>query len=535
MTQRFFPPLLRMLYHAWKWREPYDPDDTTSLSPPTRDATTHDDLEDAAGPAAPASSVTRDPNQPLTMEQQPSYFVMHHPCFAYWESGVLATILDVLYMHDSRQAEAEEEEEDEKKEGTKATIAQDANVISVFCAAYDTHASWLWALRLRQPRAVVCVYGNATVPNTAPWYSSDPVDSSELVLRPQRDNRHAHATWSIAMDARRLDHVAQSLRRCAPQTGNMAVHFGSNDTDILLLLFALGNCFRSVSIHTSKWIVPSIDRGTAAVWVGVGKRHHSPFTQVVHDWLEASPDASTTPANAIEASVQQKRSFQHWKTYATSQLRAPVQASWFAMDECETLSNFSAEHHHHIAISNRYWTEHTVPLHGQRFVYLQDDDAEDDWNASLGLCAQHMYATWFPPVCLPLGGTTEAAMGDDRLETVGDAFLMDTDNVFAAEQYTPSSIWRQWKEVAGACLVRSDGSCAGSEPALECLPACRGPIFVGVRRDAIVWIVDLFRLSRSHRVLPAYDKRFACVRALVAVCGTGHACVRVGQPWASIR
>jgi hypothetical protein len=168
-------------------------------------------------------------------------------------------------------------------------------------------------------------------------------------------------------------------------------------------------------------------------------------------------------------------------------------------------------------------------------VYLQDDDAEDDWNASLGLCAQHMYATWFPPVCLPLGGTTEAAMGDDRLETVGDAFLMDTDNVFAAEQYTPSSIWRQWKEVAGACLVRSDGSCAGSEPALECLPACRGPIFVGVRRDAIVWIVDLFRLSRSHRVLPAYDKRFACVRALVAVCGTGHACVRVGQPWASIR
>lgn len=502
-------PLLRLLYRAWKYHEPYDPEQQQQQQQHEPHTTTID-------------------RQliPLTLEQQPSYFVQQHPFFGHWENGLLATALELLTrVHGTIDG------------GDDAAANTPPPIQSVYCTSHETHAPWLWALRLHWPGRLWCVRGTHGLPATAPWFSNDPIDSTGLMVD---TDRTPSAQWSIVMDARRRDLIHAALAHCA-DTGTMIVHYCAHDADIQLHLVALNNCFRRVHLHrASRFMVPDVHRGEAWVWIGICKRIASPFTHAILQWLSHDYDGSglkeCVPGKR-DPQADQATTFAEWTAYVQRQSadqRAPsvnAVVPTHKHDDVEEPDDVM-----HARVSLQCWPTlfvHSTTSSMERSTFhLDNPSVDNDDDMALTLYAQTMAQLWpstAPVVCVPCSNQKS----DDAKDSGDPSVVWQTCGALLQQWMTApeqdealvrvvqdTTERATWVRLHGPAA--SSSSCSGSTARSIATHFPLGSVFIGRRCTRGIRLIDIIRLSPTQQfIFRDRETRHALLNRLVATCGSG--------------
>jgi len=388
--QLFFVPLLVLLYRAWKWIEPYDPEYNHHAGHAADgDGGVHNDDDDPSFVLSPDTVYMRPRDVLWTMEQQPSYFVQNHPCFPYLKSGLVLTALDMLHTLPC------------------TTHVDTQHMLTIYhggCTAGAGNdpcgAPWVWALRMMDETRLLCVYGDAD-DSRMPWYPSNDVVTSTravgLIVRRRTPHAHHKVDLSIVVDVTDVGQLRQALLACR-EGGVLIVHHSTDNLCIDELLFVLGTCFERSHVHVSNYV--AVTTSCHRVWMGLGRRRHSPMAQCILNWLERL-HVHRTQIETLDWSAIRSVSFAAWKSFVHLTMRQHASRRFTA----PRIGDTCAEDFFHASVSAAVWTQVSEQsTYGTHQLHDDNDECVDQpHHDSMIRLVRNMKSVWFPSVSVPLG------------------------------------------------------------------------------------------------------------------------------------
>jgi len=339
------------------------------------------------------------------MEQQPSYFVQHHPCFPYLKNGLVLTALEMLHTLPC------------------TTHVPPRNMLTIYhgsrthdfmqtnAAAATETAPWIWAMRLMDESRLLCVYLDSDEHSdaTMPWYPSHLTPhASGLMLRTGMPHAHHSVDISIVLDATHLEQMACALRVCRAG-GVMIVHHSTDDPCIDELLYVLGTCFEESHVHVSNFVAPT-PTSCHRVWMGIECRRQSPMVECIIDWLHRMQRIETT----TDWHSIRSKTFAAWKSFLQQTMRHHHHVfkrrgtSATTPTTSAPITDACASEFFHAVVGDAVWTHVSDEVtHGTQ--QLQDEYAPwNDTYDSMAAIVRYMQSTWFPAVATTLGGPSSS-------------------------------------------------------------------------------------------------------------------------------
>jgi hypothetical protein len=479
-TQRFFEPLLVMLYRAWSWSAPYDP--------------MYSDLAESC----------RRTSTPLTMtmEQHQTFFIHTHPCYPWWEDGVLASALDLVHS-------------------LRSTF-RDTLTLYLPNASTDSRMSpWTWAVRLCFPDVPLCSYMShpSLYIQSLPVEKNTPHESPIHLVRDIATFTYDNADLAVVPCLTKRACLRDCFKACRVG-GKLIIPFTMRIQHVVDILYVLGTCFDTVAVYPLYYVAPTATDKDPVThryhWVGIGKKSFSPHLIDVHEWLESCVSApGCAPLNGD--------AFSAWRAYVEritsnhEKRTSPVHDD--DLMEIDTEDECVPYVWNHARVSARIWTHtSTQVVYDSCERYAAQELITD---TDLVQFPHDMYAHWFPSVTPLTRHIDEQPAVDPPMWKLGSghtATLRHPCLFFSIEE--PRHIYTLTQTTY--CTATCNRTVIDAS-----LPL--GSSFVIVATDTTYWIIDCIRLSSTDTVVPhmkSWYERYTHMHTRLEHFGSGNACIR---------